>query len=431
MAPEQLESPGDVDQRADIYSLGVVLYELLTGELPLGRFAPPSKKSAVDARIDEIVMRTLERERELRFQTVGEVKTQVAAATEARAGSGMRSPGHSGDETVVMPTGKTARRANAALVCTSLSLGVGVFLLNPILTVSGVFGHEHMRDGRDLSLLGVFVLTVLAATTVPGTMLAMRALREIRSTGGKVAGFKRAMTAALAWPSILVVFMSCLGISIVFQESGVSTAWRLLVSSLLLAAGGLGVLMVRQTFRWMKDAHPAIPLSGHVWRSSAAALLAFVCLGAYVRQREASMKAYLEPSGTKMTMELNLPAGKTMSFRIVRVNARGEASPLELGGTISAPDDRHLHTTLEIVSTSRWKESDRQKLEASYNIINGQTNSRSVFLDEDWKFNTSGKGSSPLMEGEKQRDELATRYDWLGRKVETLYVEIVPANNEP
>jgi hypothetical protein len=35
------------------------------------------------------------------------------------------------------------------------------------------------------------------------------------------------------------------------------------------------------------------------------------------------------------------------------------------------------------------------------------------------------------MEGEKQRDELATRYDWLGRKVETLYVEIVPANNEP
>lgn len=86
MAPEQFESPGDVDQRADIYSLGVVLYELLTGELPLGRFAPPSKKSAVDARIDEIVMRTLERERELRFQTVEQVKTEVQAAT----GSGSR-----------------------------------------------------------------------------------------------------------------------------------------------------------------------------------------------------------------------------------------------------------------------------------------------------------------------------------------------------
>jgi serine/threonine protein kinase len=77
MAPEQIETPSDVDHRADIYSLGVVFYELLTGELPIGRFAPPSEKANLDARVDAIVLRALAKERELRQQSAGEVKTQV------------------------------------------------------------------------------------------------------------------------------------------------------------------------------------------------------------------------------------------------------------------------------------------------------------------------------------------------------------------
>ncbi|MDH4240518.1 MAG: bifunctional serine/threonine protein kinase/MFS transporter [Phycisphaerae bacterium] len=77
MAPEQIEHPGQVDHRADIYSLGVVFYEMLTGELPIGRFAPPSKKVHVDVKLDEIVLRTLEKEPELRYQQASEVKTDV------------------------------------------------------------------------------------------------------------------------------------------------------------------------------------------------------------------------------------------------------------------------------------------------------------------------------------------------------------------
>ncbi len=61
MAPEQLEHPQAVDHRADIYSLGVVFYQMLTGELPIGRFALPSRKVQVDVRLDEVVLRAGER----------------------------------------------------------------------------------------------------------------------------------------------------------------------------------------------------------------------------------------------------------------------------------------------------------------------------------------------------------------------------------
>jgi len=54
MAPEQLEKPTEVDHRADIYSLGVVFYDMLTGELPLGRFAAPSSKTPVGTNVDAV-----------------------------------------------------------------------------------------------------------------------------------------------------------------------------------------------------------------------------------------------------------------------------------------------------------------------------------------------------------------------------------------
>jgi serine/threonine protein kinase len=78
MAPEQLEKPTTVDHRADIFSLGVVFYEMLTGELPLGKFAPPSsRKVEVDVRLDDVVLRALEKDPERRYQQIRQVKTAV------------------------------------------------------------------------------------------------------------------------------------------------------------------------------------------------------------------------------------------------------------------------------------------------------------------------------------------------------------------
>jgi predicted Ser/Thr protein kinase len=77
MAPEQRERTKEADHRADIYALGVVVYEMLTGELPLGRFEPPSKKVKLDVDIDEVVLRVLSKDPELRYQRASEVGEEI------------------------------------------------------------------------------------------------------------------------------------------------------------------------------------------------------------------------------------------------------------------------------------------------------------------------------------------------------------------
>ena len=78
MAPEQRERPTEVDHRADIYALGVVLYQMLTGDLPGEKqLEPPSRRVRLDVRLDEVVLRALEKDPERRYSSATEFKTQL------------------------------------------------------------------------------------------------------------------------------------------------------------------------------------------------------------------------------------------------------------------------------------------------------------------------------------------------------------------
>lgn len=78
LAPEQLESPNEVDHRIDIYALGVMMYELLTRRLPVGNFEPPSHLNPeLDPALDPVLMQALNRRPTARYASAEDFKAAI------------------------------------------------------------------------------------------------------------------------------------------------------------------------------------------------------------------------------------------------------------------------------------------------------------------------------------------------------------------
>ena len=138
MSPEQVEGK-ESDQRSDIYSLGIILYEMLTGRVPFEGDTPftvgvkhkseapedPKKfNSGIPDDLNLIILKCLEKQREDRFQSTGEICSELTRIEQGLPAT---------ERTALKPQPKTSRQITVSL--TSIKLIIPVVVLAALITV--------------------------------------------------------------------------------------------------------------------------------------------------------------------------------------------------------------------------------------------------------------------------------------------------------
>lgn len=173
MAPEQYTDARNVDGRADVYSLGVVLYELLVGDLPRGQFDPPSsRRQGLPRELDSIVARCLKPNPSDRFATMSEL---VAALEPLIPPTSTLAPRElSGQQRLQRAFGRALRQ-----VARQLALAIVVSALG-VLAVAVVRGSRAPRPERELLVSpAAGDLPPAGLVTAPGSLTSSPELRRL------------------------------------------------------------------------------------------------------------------------------------------------------------------------------------------------------------------------------------------------------------
>lgn len=177
MSPEQVEGK-EADQRSDIYSLGIILYEMVTGRVPFEGDTPFSvaykhkHEAPVEPRklnpqlpdaFNRVILRCMEKDREKRFQTAQELladleKIEKGAPAAAERATAARKPLTSKEITVTFSLRKLLVPALVALAVVALAAVAFVIFrksgpgLDPNLVVVAIF--ENQTGDASLDSLG-------------------------------------------------------------------------------------------------------------------------------------------------------------------------------------------------------------------------------------------------------------------------------------
>ena len=179
MSPEQHRDTHNVDARADIYSMGVVMYEMLTGNIPTGIPKPASQVlREIPPALDEIVARCIDPNREKRFRTAGDLRQAILPIIE------MLDEGKNLQKTLSRRRGAYPGRRlsrlrlfmlSAAAVLVLIAAGLSLYFLerkNSSLATSGKNMVINLHSGQEerFALLQSLVEALQPATTAISAM---------------------------------------------------------------------------------------------------------------------------------------------------------------------------------------------------------------------------------------------------------------------
>jgi tRNA A-37 threonylcarbamoyl transferase component Bud32 len=332
MAPEQLERPQHVDHRADLYALGVVLYELLTGRLPMGRFDPPSMQKVLDPRLDEIVFRALEREPERRYQQASQLQADLKAIPDSKIVAAVGGVGERQANAIVTPRPSTENSPPLMPSAANLTRQINSFAYGLLAAAVAVYAslfaiYSDSWTAGALSAIHV-VWPLLVIHVVVGSLLIVAGLR-VRALEGYRLGIVASLLAILpigpGWLVSLPLGLWCfLGLrkAEVKEAFGVPTIWHplkwpgwligmlaMLACVLWIAAGVICFILVVNARR--ASVSLQIEMCVIIAAMIEVPLALLMCLGAF------RMKAYRWRASALTTAILALvPIGPTLFFGI-------------------------------------------------------------------------------------------------------------------
>jgi len=207
MAPEQTRTPSLVDHRADVYAVGVMLYEMLTGELPLGHFEPPSTRSGCDPAFDSVVLRAMSQDPAKRYRSARDLQTAMTVGTVIRSNDSNRT---------ITSGWSFSQLASELFLSTCSMLFMAFGLLNLVKAT-----HPQFRDG----------LEYLGQSAVGLTFLLIGFLSARVNVSSKNRWSDLSFAQKLCVPSLLLAYTS--------------------LAAILLLGPGLAVMLLGAAPHWM------------------------------------------------------------------------------------------------------------------------------------------------------------------------------------